>query len=144
MSIAPKAAKVSATAEPLGDGGDHRSHLVELCHIGLHRKRPPARRANILGDARGRRLIVEPVDRHIGAGSRQLACDCRADPLLRPGHQRGPAGQLHLAPPVRCTAHYAPKAVAVPAIWRYACSVTPALATNEWRRAISFRAPYLP
>ena len=50
-------------------------------------------------DRLGRRLVVQPGDRHVGAVRRQGARDRRPDSLLRPGAQRHPACQFHRHPP---------------------------------------------
>ena len=47
------------------------------------------------GDLARCRLVVEPVDRDIGAGRGEGERDRAPDPLLRPGHQRDLASKLH-------------------------------------------------
>jgi len=85
--------------EPLLDGRYHGPHLLQPAHIGLDEECAPTAGAYLIGDTLRRALVIEPVDRHVGARSGKFACHRATDPLLRARDQNHLVGQLHFHPP---------------------------------------------
>ena len=69
-----------------------RLDLGELADVAPHRQRTAPARPDLIGDVVRRALVVEPVDRDIGARSSAAQGDRPPDPLLCPGHQNHFAG----------------------------------------------------
>src|SRR5215471_2732179 len=80
------------------DNRDHRLHLPGLPHIRLEQQCTPPPTAYFLGDRVCSLLVIEPIDRDIGAGRSEFHSHSAADPLLRPCYQNYFAGAPHAAP----------------------------------------------
>jgi len=59
-------------AEPLLGGRHHRLHLFHLADICLDQNRPPSAGAYLIRNTLGGPLIIEPVDRDVGACGSKL------------------------------------------------------------------------
>jgi hypothetical protein len=75
----------------------HCFDLLYPAHIGLDQDRAPALSAYLVGDTLGGAIVIEPVDRHVGARGGKFARHRTADPLLRPRDQNDLASQLHVS-----------------------------------------------
>jgi hypothetical protein len=56
--------------------------------------------AHLIGDTLSRTLVIEPIDRHVGAPCRKLARHGDTDPLLRPGDHNHLARKLQFQIPL--------------------------------------------
>jgi hypothetical protein len=77
----------------------HCLHLRYLAHVGLDQNRAPSAGPHLTGDTLGGTVVVEPIDRDVGASCGKLQRHRAADPLLRPCDQNHPASELHIQLP---------------------------------------------
>jgi len=87
-------------AEPILDGRHHGLNLLYLAHVRSDQDLPPSAGAYLIGDALGSSLVVEPIDRHVGASRGKLQRHRAADALLRPGYQNHLASEIHVEAPI--------------------------------------------
>jgi hypothetical protein len=75
----------------------HCFDLLYPAHIGLDQGRAPALGAYLVSNTLGGAIVIEPVDRHVGAHRGKFARHRTADPLLRPRDQNDSTSQLHVS-----------------------------------------------
>ena len=68
-------------------------------HVRLDQNRAPSAGAYLIGNTLCGGIVIEPVDRDVGAGGGKFQRHRAADPLLRPSDQNHLASQLHVQIP---------------------------------------------